>query len=346
MTIVINDLSCGALLGQTLGKAARLNHSHVGYLCRGHGICQTCYVTVLQGRECLSPLSEIEHAFLSERQIFGGGRLACQAVIEHDGPVTILSRPEEVRRLLLSNPLALFTYGADMGRDTASRIFPGIANLAGRIVRGEVSTKDSPGDILEAADTAMEIAVNAGSQVIPFMGLQPARKASVAVEPVVLKASPSPAPVVPSAPVVTASASSVKKSDQPVYSLEGIDDENGVKLIAAGVTSLDQLLQKGCDKRGRKELSVATGIIEDTLLRMVNRADLARVKGVGTTYVELLEAVGVFTLFELAQRNPVNLSAKMQGVNKLKKLVHLIPSVDQVKEWISQAKKLPRMVIF
>ena len=345
MTLVINDLSCGSLLGQTLGKAARLNHSHVGYLCRGHGICQTCFVTVREGRECLSPLSEIEHAFLSERQILCGGRLACQAVIEHDGPITILSRPEEVRRLLLSNPLALFAYGADMGRDTVSRILPGIANLAGRIVRGEVTTKDAPGDILEAADTAMEIAVNAGSQVIPFMDLLPARKASVAVEPVVPKTTPPPLPVVPSAPVVTASASSVKKSDQPVHSLEGIDDENGEKLIAAGVTSLEQLLEKGHDKRGRKELSVVTGISEDTLLRMVNRADLARVKGVGTTYVELLEAVGVFTLFELAQRNPVNLSAKMQGVNKLKKLVHLIPSVDQVKEWISQSKKLPRMVI-
>ncbi|MEI7824586.1 MAG: DUF4332 domain-containing protein [Chlorobiaceae bacterium] len=336
MTLVINDIHCDALLGQTLGKAARLNHSHVGYLCRGHGICQTCYVTVQEGRECLSPLSEIEHAFLSERQILGGGRLACQAVIEHEGSIAILSRPEEVRRLLFSNPLALFTYGAEMGRDTASRILPGIANLAGRIVRGAVSTKDAPGDILVAAETTLELAVAAGSQAIPFIGLLSDRKASVKAEPVVLKASP---------PPVTAVAASAKKSDQPLGSLEGIDDENGLKLIAAGVTSLVQLLEKGGNKGGRKELAVATGISDELLLRLVNRADLARVKGVGTDYIELLEAVGVDTLFELAQRNPVNLSAKMQGVNKLKKLVHLLPSVDQAKEWINQAKNLPRMVI-
>ena len=345
MTLVINDIHCDALLGQTLGNAARLNDSHVGYICRGHGICQSCYVTVQEGRECLSPLSEIEHAFLSERQILGGGRLACQAVIKHEGTIAILSRPEEVRRLLFSNPLDLFTYGAEMGRDTASRILPGIANLAGRIVRGEVSTKDEPGDILEAADTAIELAVVAGSQAIPFIDLLASGKASAVVEPVVLKASPPPVAAVEPVLAAPAVASSVEQSDQPVRSLEGIDDENGLKLIAAGVRSLEQLLEKGGNKNGRKELSLATGISEDVLFRLVNRADLARVKGVGTAYAELLEAVGVVTLFELTQRNPVNLSAKMQGVNKLKKLVQLLPSVDQVKEWISQAKQLPRRVI-
>ena len=365
MTLLINDFSCNALLGQTLGKAARLNHSHVGYVCRGHGICQSCYVTVRQGRECLSPLTEIEHAFLSERQILSGGRLACQAIIEHEGTLNILSRPEELRRLLFSNPLALFSYGAEMASDTASRLLTGIANLAGRIVRGEVSTKDAPADILEAAGAALQIAVSAVSHMIPFreqfMGLPGAFsgsiplltscQASVKVEPVVLKVS---APVtntvsvVPSTPVVTEVTSSVKENTQPVVavlSLEGINDVYGLKLVAAGVTSLEQLLEKGRDKHGRKELAVATGISEETILRLVNRADLARVKGAGAAYAELLEAAGVGTLFEFSQRNPANLYAKMQAVNKLKKLVQLLPSVDQVKEWVNQAKKLPRMVI-
>jgi len=38
----------------------------------------------------------LKKLFLSERQITGGGRLACQAVIERDGVVKVLSRPEEV----------------------------------------------------------------------------------------------------------------------------------------------------------------------------------------------------------------------------------------------------------
>ncbi|NTW11606.1 MAG: 2Fe-2S iron-sulfur cluster binding domain-containing protein, partial [Chlorobiaceae bacterium] len=66
MTLFINDQACAASTGQTIGKAARLNHSHVGYVCGGHGVCQACYVTVQEGAECLSSLSEIEKAFLSD----------------------------------------------------------------------------------------------------------------------------------------------------------------------------------------------------------------------------------------------------------------------------------------
>lgn len=381
MNLVINDLSSEALPGQTLGMAARLNHSHVGYVCRGHGICQTCYVTVRQGSEFLSPLSEIEHAFLSERQVLSGGRLACQAIIERDGVINILSRPEEVRRLLFSNPLALLAYGEMTRSDTASKIVPGIANLAGRIVRGEVSTRDASGNILEAIGSALQFAVTSASQIIPFrqhfmglleacpasMPLLPSRQASVTLEPVVLKVSApatpavfdvpvtpvvSVTPVVPVTPVTSVFPAppevTVKTDAQPivaVHTLDGINDAHAQKLSAAGVTSLEQLLERGCDKTGRKQLSTAAGINEDTLFRLVNRADLARVKGVGTTYAELLEAAGVASLFELSQRNPANLYAKMQAVNKLKKLVQLLPSADQVKEWVSQAKKLPRVVV-
>lgn len=142
MNLIVNDLPCTATIGQTLGRAAWLNHSHVGCVCAGRGICQTCYVTVLEGNDCLSPLSEVEKAFLSERQIQSGGRLACQTRLERDGTISILSRPEEVQRLLLHNLTGLFAYGATMGKDTASQIVPGIQNLAGRISRGEVHPID------------------------------------------------------------------------------------------------------------------------------------------------------------------------------------------------------------
>ena len=159
MNLVINDISCDALPGQTIGKAAQLNHSHVGHLCGGRGICQTCYVTVREGGECLSPLSDIEKAFLSERQIMSGGRLACQATIEQGGNLNVLSRSEEIRRLLLSNPVALFPFVATMAGDTASRIIPGVANLAGRIIRGEVSVKGDSQKMLMTAKPALQPAV-------------------------------------------------------------------------------------------------------------------------------------------------------------------------------------------
>ena len=327
MNLVINDISCDALPGQTIGKAAQLNHSHVGHLCGGRGICQTCYVTVREGGECLSPLSDIEKAFLSERQIMSGGRLACQATIEQGGNLNVLSRPEEIRRLLLSNPVALFPFVATMAGDTASRIIPGVANLAGRIIRGEVSVKGDSQKMLMTAKPALQPAVV--SQPEP-----------VKLEPVLLNVS---TPVVAPVPVA------VKESNAPTattVTLDGIDEALAVKLVEAGVKSHEQLLERGRDKSGRKELFVSTGISEATLLKLINHVDLARVKGIGTDTVELLEAAGVGTLFDLVQRNPSNLYSKMQTINQQKKLVQLAPSVDQIKEWIALAKKLPRKVLF
>ena len=327
MNLIINDIPCDALPGQTIGKAAQLNHSHVGHLCGGRGICQTCYVTVREGGECLSPLSDIEKAFLSERQIMGGGRLACQATIEQGGNLNVLSRPEEIRRLLLSNPVALFPFVATMAGDTASRIIPGVANLAGRIIRGEVSVKGDSQKMLMTAKPALQPAVV--SQPEP-----------VKLEPVVLNVSTQ---VVAPVPVAVKESNALTAT---TVTLEGIDEALAVKLVEAGVKSHEQLLERGRDKSGRKELSVSTGISEATLLKLINHVDLARVKGIGTDTVELLEAAGVGTLFDLVQRNPSNLYSKMQTINQQKKLVQLAPSVDQIKEWIALAKKLPRKVLF
>ncbi len=327
MNLVINDLPCEALPGQTIGKAARLNHSHVGHLCGGRGICQTCYVTVREGSDCLSPLSDIEKAFLSERQILSGGRLACQAIIEQGGTLNVLSRPEEIRRLLLSNPVALFPFVATMASDTASRILPGISNLAGRIIRGEVSDMDGSREML--IDAQPVLAVKVASLPEP-----------VKLAPIVQKVS---------APVVVPVSAVVEEINAPTVTavtLEGIDEGLAVKLVEAGVQSHEQLLERGRDKSGRKGLSVATGISEAVILKLVNRLDLSRVKGITFSTVELLEAAGVGTLFDLIQRNPSNLYAKMQAINQQKKLVQLSPSVDQIKEWIALAKKLPRKVLF
>ena len=168
MNVIINDRICASSVGQTLGKSARLNHSHVGYICGGHGVCQACYVTVQEGADCLAPLTDVEKAFLSPRQIAGGGRMACQATIAKEGTVKVLSRPEEVRRLLFSNPLALFSYGAEMGRDTLQQIVPGISNLIGRIVKGEMGSKDALGDLMESVSGAFGLVVETLPNYLPF----------------------------------------------------------------------------------------------------------------------------------------------------------------------------------
>ncbi|WP_299770549.1 DUF4332 domain-containing protein [uncultured Pseudoteredinibacter sp.] len=126
--------------------------------------------------------------------------------------------------------------------------------------------------------------------------------------------------------------------------IEGIGEVYASKLEAAGVTSLENLLEKCAQKSGRKDVAEASGLSEKQILNWANRADLARVKGVSTQYADLLEFAGVDTVPELAQRNAENLAVKMAEVNEEKNLVRQVPSASQVADWVAQAKDLPRAI--
>ncbi|MFW5451594.1 MAG: DUF4332 domain-containing protein [Methylophagaceae bacterium] len=126
--------------------------------------------------------------------------------------------------------------------------------------------------------------------------------------------------------------------------IEGIGAAYAAKLEAAGLTSIENLLEVCCVKKGRKDIAEKSGISEKLILGWANRADLSRIKGVSTQYADLLECAGVDTIPELAQRNAENLQAKMAEVNEEKNLVRQVPSASQVTDWVSQAKDLPRVI--
>jgi predicted flap endonuclease-1-like 5' DNA nuclease len=128
--------------------------------------------------------------------------------------------------------------------------------------------------------------------------------------------------------------------------VEGIGEAYAQKLQEAGIRTTQALLKKGASPQGRKEIAEKTGISGTLILRWVNRVDLFRIKGVGEEYSDLLEASGVDTVPELAQRNPENLYQKMVAVNQDKKLVRQLPNQAQVSNWIEQAKRLPRVITY
>lgn len=128
--------------------------------------------------------------------------------------------------------------------------------------------------------------------------------------------------------------------------IEGIGPAFEEKLEGAGISSCEELLEKGATGKGRDEIIAASGIDSSRVLRFVNHADLMRIKGIGGEYAELLEASGVDTVPELAQRNAENLAAKMSEVNESKSLVRSLPSAETVAGWIAQAKELPRVVTY
>ncbi|MBF0186906.1 MAG: DUF4332 domain-containing protein [Magnetococcales bacterium] len=128
--------------------------------------------------------------------------------------------------------------------------------------------------------------------------------------------------------------------------IEGIGDVYADKLTEAGITSIEDLLEKGKTPAGRKGIAEASDLSGKLILRWINMADLFRIKGVGEEYSDLLEAAGVDTVPELAQRNPDNLHKKMAEVNAEKKLVRQTPAASKVANWVAQAKELPRVITY
>jgi predicted flap endonuclease-1-like 5' DNA nuclease len=104
------------------------------------------------------------------------------------------------------------------------------------------------------------------------------------------------------------------------------------------------LLEKGLTPKARKEIAEKSGIDEGLILQWINHVDLFRIKGVGEEYSDLLEAAGVDTIPELAQRKAENLYAKLVATNEEKKLVRKLPVLSQVTSWVEQAKCLPRKI--
>jgi len=128
--------------------------------------------------------------------------------------------------------------------------------------------------------------------------------------------------------------------------IEGVGPVYQQKLNAAGVATTEVLLEKGATPKGRKEISEKSGISDGLILQWVNHVDLFRIKGVGSEYSDLLEAAGVDTVPELANRNAQHLLEKMAATNAEKKLVRRLPVLSQVENWIGQAKVLPRVITF
>lgn len=126
--------------------------------------------------------------------------------------------------------------------------------------------------------------------------------------------------------------------------IEGIGQAYQDKLNELGITSVEDLLEKGSTKKGRAAIAEGSGISEKLILEWVNHADLFRIKGVGSEYADLLEESGVDTVPELALRKPDNLLAKMAQVNEAKKLVRRLPVLKQVENWVAQAKTLPKAI--
>ncbi|MCG9479499.1 MAG: DUF4332 domain-containing protein [Actinomycetia bacterium] len=129
-----------------------------------------------------------------------------------------------------------------------------------------------------------------------------------------------------------------------IAKIEGIGPQYTKKLAALNIKTTEALLKKGATAKERKKIEQDAKIDHKLVLEWVNLADLFRIKGVGEEYSDLLEEAGVDTVVELSKKKVENLYEAIMKTNQKKKLVRRPPSMDMVKDWVNQAKKLKRVI--
>jgi predicted flap endonuclease-1-like 5' DNA nuclease len=124
--------------------------------------------------------------------------------------------------------------------------------------------------------------------------------------------------------------------------IEGVGKFHAERLEKLGISTQEDLLRACSTPSGRADLAARGNLTMEQVLNWANRADLARIKGIGDHYADLLEAAGVDTVPELAQRNAEHLHARLTEVNGDKFLVDRLPGASEVSDWVTEAKSMPR----
>ena len=129
-----------------------------------------------------------------------------------------------------------------------------------------------------------------------------------------------------------------------VIDIEGVGEVYAEKLIAAGIKTDAELLEKCAKPAGRKALEAETGISGKLILKWANHCDLYRINGVGPQFAELLEKAGVDTVKEFRHRVAENLQPKLEETNEQFHICGRVPAVSEIQKMIDQAKEIePKM---
>ena len=176
--------------------------------------------------------------------------------------------------------------------------------------------------------------VNLAKKALGQPAAAPAAKpAAPAPKPAAAPPAPAPAPVKAAAPAAAEAPTPAAASTSDLIDVEGIGPAYEKKLAAAGVTSRAQLLAADV-----AALAAASSIGEGTLNKWVSQIALAQLDGISDQDAEILVAGGINSVQDLAGAHADILNGSLIALNAEKNLVKEVPSVEQIKGWIEQAK--------
>jgi hypothetical protein len=127
--------------------------------------------------------------------------------------------------------------------------------------------------------------------------------------------------------------------------LDRMEEATVKKLNKLGIKSTGKLLERGASPSDRREIAREVGVSESLVESWVIYSNFYLVKGLDKDYVGMLMASGVCSLIELGTYTPGDLlkglACLKSGRDGLK-----LPTINQLADWIKQARDLPWKVIY
>lgn len=130
----------------------------------------------------------------------------------------------------------------------------------------------------------------------------------------------------------------------PISKLRGVPLAVRIALKQRRITNCDQLLATAASADGRAALARAIALDDESMLIVVQRADMARVNGIGAVFGLMLEDLGVFCVADLAAADPVELHERLRRHNQAERIARRSPTPEEVQDWVAQARALPVIV--
>ena len=120
--------------------------------------------------------------------------------------------------------------------------------------------------------------------------------------------------------------------------LKGIDETQVAQLLQSNVENTDEMMNLWNDSARRLSVTAKTGLTDDQLTRLASMARVARLKGVGPKYADLLVTAGVRGRKSLATYTPEALVQRLGDVKAGRSLAGPLPTLVQVGDWLAQLK--------
>ncbi|KPJ59663.1 MAG: hypothetical protein AMJ42_01850 [Deltaproteobacteria bacterium DG_8] len=122
--------------------------------------------------------------------------------------------------------------------------------------------------------------------------------------------------------------------------LQAISPEVAVSLTSLGIITPKKFLVKAGSEQGRKDLALKLMLSEHELMRLLKIAELAELKGMGITNVNMLSSMGIEQIQNLAKQDPRVLYEKLLALKKNNPQIERIPIPREAifRVWVREAQ--------